>query len=220
MPTRQSRSQPRPPVLADGTRERLLGNALRLFAGEGLKGVSLRRIVAESGAANPSALHYHVGNRDDLIEELADQVFARLRGTAIPRLEALAGKRHSVRDVLEAMFLPVLELRESGADGLSAVQFLARLSWEFGPEGQALSAKGLAPIAETALVMLEQQLPRKDSEHLRLQLLMAMTNVFHGLADYNYVRIAPFGPRKLLAREHQLLRVKLFFDYIEGGIRS
>src|SRR5688572_24644917 len=128
MATRQPRSPQRPPVLADGTRERLLGNALRLFAEDGLKGVSLRRIVAESGAANPSALHYHVGNREDLIEQLAGQVFARLRAAALPRLQALAGKRHTVRDVLEAMFLPVLELRESGADGLSAVQFLARLS--------------------------------------------------------------------------------------------
>lgn len=209
-----------PKPQTDGTRERLLWTALKLFAADGLKGVSLRRIVADAGAANPSALHYHFGTRHALIAALSDMIFERLSSTALPRLQALADKPRGVREVLEAMFRPVMELRETGEEGLYAVQFMARLSWEFGPEGQQLSARGLAPIAARALEQLERLLPRKDPEHLRLQLLMAMTNVFHGLADYNYVRIAPFGPRKLLRAGSAALREKLFFDYLEAGISS
>lgn len=200
------------------TSERLLATALRLFAEEGLKGVSLRRVVAAAGAANLSALHYHFGSRQAVVEAIAQRLFLQLRATALPRLRALDPRSSSVRSVLEAMFRPVIELRSQGESGRYAVQFLARLSWEFGAEGQALSASGLQPIAEEALQRLEKLLPLKDGDHLRLQLLMAMTNVFHGLADFNYVRVAPFGPRRLLGAGDAELREKLFFDYLEGGL--
>lgn len=57
------------------------------------------------------------------------------------------------------------------------------------PTSGAIPCATCSPIAEAALEVLEKLLPHKDPDHLRLKLLMAMTNVFHGLADYNYVRI-------------------------------
>lgn len=213
-------SDERPNAASDRTRARLLQKALRLFAQEGLKGVSLRRIVSAAGAANPSALHYHFGDRWALVTAIAGQVFSRLREASLPRLQELSTRPHTLREVLEAVFMPVVELREQGADGRDAVRFLARLSWEFGTEGQALSGAGLHEIADAALKLLRPLLPHKAPDHLRLHLLMAMTNVFHGVADYGYLKTAPFGPHGLLGERERKLRLGLFFDYLEGGMAA
>ncbi len=56
-----------------GTRERLIEAAERLFASEGVNGVSLREIVRESGARNVTALQYHFGGRDGLLRAVLDR---------------------------------------------------------------------------------------------------------------------------------------------------
>lgn len=57
----------------DSTREQLLDTAEKLFLKQGLDGVSLRSIVKEAGAKNQSALQYHFGGRDGLIEEILNR---------------------------------------------------------------------------------------------------------------------------------------------------
>jgi AcrR family transcriptional regulator len=205
---------------ADRTRALLLRKALTLFANEGIKGVSLRRIVTASGAANKSALHYHFGKRWAVVTALAAQIFERLRSESLPRLAALPPGQHDVRDVLHALYLPVVELREEGATGHDAVRFLARLSWEFGKEGQGISGAGLNELADAATARLIPLLPHKTPDEIRLHLLMSMTNVFHGLADYEYIHVVPFGPKGLLGAELGRRRLELFFDYLEAGLRA
>lgn len=208
------------PTQADRTRVRLLRKALALFAQDGLKAVSLRRIVSAAGGANPSALHYHFGNRWALVTEIAEQIFARLRGQTLSALHALDARPHNIREVLEALYLPVMRLREEGAGGRDAVRFLARLSWEFGEEGQALSGAGLAESAEACLQHLLPLLPHKSADEVRFHLLLTMTNVFHGLADLEYMEAVPFGPRSLLGPAHARRRSELMFDYLEAGLRG
>ena len=205
---------------ADQTRTRLLQNALKLFASEGIKGVSLRRIVLASGTANPSALHYHFGNRWALVTEIAEQIHARLREKSLPRLAALTQRPHQVLDVLHAVYQPVLALRENDPMGRHAVQFLARLPWELGPEGQALSAAGMRELFNAALALLTPLLPGKQPDEIRLHLLMSMTNVYHGLADFDYLHVVDFGPSSLLITASKQDRLNLFFGYIEAGMQS
>lgn len=216
----QSRVVPRPGPSADKTRANLLQKALTLFAQDGLKGVSLRRIVSASGAANPSALHYHFGDRWALVTAIAAQVFGQLTQQSLQRLAALGERPRSVRAVLEAVYMPLVMLREQEPGGRDAVRFMARLSWEFGREGQALSSNSLAPLANAALAQLEKLLPEKSPDAIRLHLAMSMTNVFHGLADFEYLEIAPFGPGGLLGAARKRQRLEAFFDFLEGGVRS
>lgn len=56
-----------------GTRDRLIEAAERLFASEGVNGVSLREIVRESGARNVTALQYHFGGRDGLLRAVLER---------------------------------------------------------------------------------------------------------------------------------------------------
>ena len=55
---------------AEGTRERLLLAASRLFAAQGIDAVSLREIGREAGARNATALQYHFGDRTGLLREV------------------------------------------------------------------------------------------------------------------------------------------------------
>ena len=57
------------------SREQLLDVAESLFLSEGIDRVSLRAIVREAGHKNPSALQYHFGNREGLIEAIVGRRF-------------------------------------------------------------------------------------------------------------------------------------------------
>ena len=50
------------------TRDKLLDAATALFAGRGVANVSLAEIVRAAGQRNASAIHYHFGGRDHVVE--------------------------------------------------------------------------------------------------------------------------------------------------------
>jgi len=101
----------------------LLRTAERLFAEHGLAGVSLRQIATEAGSGNNSAVHYHFGSKERLVEA----IFAYRLPQLLQRRELLEVRLHpgDLRARLEAHLLPVLELAES-RDG-SYLSFLEQL---------------------------------------------------------------------------------------------
>lgn len=80
----------------EAARTALLASAERLFALEGIDVVSDRRIAQEAGQANHSAVRYHFGGRDGLL----DALFARHLGDLEPhRRELLAASEDLMGDV-------------------------------------------------------------------------------------------------------------------------
>jgi len=63
------------------TRSQLLDTAERLFLENGLDGVSLRTIVREAGQKNQSALQYHFGGRDGLLQAILDRRLLQVEET-------------------------------------------------------------------------------------------------------------------------------------------
>ena len=195
--------------------------ALKLLAREGFNSVSLRRIVRATGAANPSALHYHFGDRLTLVQEISHMLNGWLEPRALGRLKALEQRsRYSVRDVLIAVFGPVMEMAEDRALGTDAVRFLARLGWDFGHEGQQISAQLHAPSMTLALALLRPLLPQVDEDTLQFKLILVMNNVYNGLAYRGYMWRSPFGPLELAKKEHGARLTRAFVDYLEGGLRA
>jgi AcrR family transcriptional regulator len=60
-----------------GTRERLLGEALKLFASRGYDAVGVQEVVAAAGVTKPS-LYHHFGSKQGLLEALLESHFAEL----------------------------------------------------------------------------------------------------------------------------------------------
>jgi AcrR family transcriptional regulator len=58
------------PIIAPSTKEVIVLVAERLFAQHGINGVSLRQIGAAAGTSNNSAVQYHFGSKDGLIEAI------------------------------------------------------------------------------------------------------------------------------------------------------
>ncbi|MER5326038.1 TetR/AcrR family transcriptional regulator [Streptosporangium roseum] len=59
------------------TRQAVIERALRLADTEGLPAVTIRRLATELGVA-PTALYWHVKNKDELLSALADRLLAAL----------------------------------------------------------------------------------------------------------------------------------------------
>lgn len=93
------------------TRDRLLDAAERLFAEKGMHGTSAREIVAAAGQRNESAIQYHFGGRDGLVDALLARRIEAIETERLARLDALAEQmpEADVRALLAAIVDPVIE---------------------------------------------------------------------------------------------------------------
>jgi len=66
-------------VIAPSTKEQIVLAAERLFAEHGIDGVSLRQIAQQAQNGNNSAVQYHFGSKDRLIEAVFEYRLPRLR---------------------------------------------------------------------------------------------------------------------------------------------
>jgi len=91
-------------------RERLLVTAERLIGERGLE-VSLREIAAAAGQRNNSAVHYHFGGRDALIEAVVDLRQQPMESQRLERYADLpAGDRGDIHSLVEVLINPMFEM--------------------------------------------------------------------------------------------------------------
>lgn len=102
---------------SDGA-EALKRAAIRLFAARGVDGVTVREIAQAAGQGNHGAVGYHFGTKEALVRELvADgaQIIDERRNALLDALEA-AGGPASVREVIDVIIFPSLDLAVHGSD--------------------------------------------------------------------------------------------------------
>ncbi len=120
---------------------RLVLAAERLFARHGIDGVSLRKISAEAGSANNSAVHYHFGSKRGLVAAIFQHRLPQIISER--RLLAARCDPDDVRSRFEAHYLPILHLAESPDNHyVSFVEQLQRRERGSGPELGALPVEG------------------------------------------------------------------------------
>ncbi len=97
--------------------------AERLFAEHGLEGVSLRQVSTAAGNGNNSAVQYHFGNRDRLIQAIFEYRLPDLNERR--RMLAARHRPEDLRTHVECHVLPVLEQGEQ--QGSHYLGFVAKL---------------------------------------------------------------------------------------------
>src|SRR5579862_8907223 len=98
------------PIVAPSTKEQIVRAAERLFAQHGIDGVSLRQIGAAAGNSNNSAVQYHFGSKDALVEAIFGYRWPRLHER---RTLLIAERRpRDLRGWVECLLLAVLEQGE------------------------------------------------------------------------------------------------------------
>jgi AcrR family transcriptional regulator len=111
------------------TKDRLIVAAEQLFGARGLNGVTLKEITLAAGQRNESALHYHFGSKENLIEEIFKRRTKFIDGRRLELLKDLEKKEAepTIRQNIEVSIRPFLELLEDLEDGASYLHFLAQL---------------------------------------------------------------------------------------------
>jgi AcrR family transcriptional regulator len=118
------------PRRSDGaqTRTRLKAAGQRLFAARGIDGVTVRDLVAAAGQRNNASLSYYFGSKEDLARELiidGATILDDRRRTMLALLEG-AGREPTVREVLDVLCVPVVELSAEPSQA-SYLQMIANL---------------------------------------------------------------------------------------------
>jgi AcrR family transcriptional regulator len=97
------------------TPDKLLDAAARLFAERGIDNVSIAEIVREAGQRNASAVHYHFGNRNEVLRALLARHVPAIAERRLELLErARAGADDDVLAAAEAIVRPITELAQRG----------------------------------------------------------------------------------------------------------
>ena len=110
------------PLVAPSTKEQIVCTAERLFALHGIEGVSLRQIGAVAGSGNNSAVQYHFGSKDQLIQAIFEY---RLPGLHERRVLLIAERRpDDLRSLVDCQLRAVME--QSELPGCSLCSMTAR----------------------------------------------------------------------------------------------
>jgi AcrR family transcriptional regulator len=113
------------PLMRGGELALLLA-AERLFAENGISGVSLRQVVQAAGQKNMSAAHYHFGSRDGLLQAVLSLRMSSIniyRSELLARASAVPGGP-DLRFYLEAFVLPLAEQLKPRLEGNYCLRFL------------------------------------------------------------------------------------------------
>jgi AcrR family transcriptional regulator len=141
------------------TKEKLLRAAERLFARDGIHRVRVREINALAGQKNSSALHYHFGSRERLVEAILLRHEEEIDLQVDLRLDALEAESTAagVRDVVEAIVRPLAAKLETqqGRDFLRIVPQILELLSENLRRGRAMPA---TPTSQRILALLEDRM--------------------------------------------------------------
>ncbi|HET6916059.1 MAG TPA: TetR family transcriptional regulator [Acidimicrobiales bacterium] len=165
----QTRAQTRRIDDAEQTREKLIAAAEQLFARQGIHQVRLREIYALAGQRNSSALHYHFGTREGLVEAILLAHQSRADESIKARLDRLeaTGRPVSLRQLLEAVVPAMTEQlgSDSGRNFLRIIpQILDQLSHNL-RSGKAqpatLQSRRVLSLLESALPDLPEPLRRE-----------------------------------------------------------
>jgi AcrR family transcriptional regulator len=116
------------PLDASRTREKLVDEAARAFAANGVFSASLIDITRRAGQRNRGALHYHFGSRAGVLCAVLERHADFLAEREGELLEiALAARDDDVKSVVEAIVRPATELAESGWRGRCYLVIMAEL---------------------------------------------------------------------------------------------
>lgn len=111
------------PAFPPSTKEQIVLAGERLFAEHGVDGISLRQIGLAAGTENNSAVQYHFGTKDQLVQAIFEY---RLPLLHLRRAHLMATtETGTLRDLLSCQVLPVMEQAEQ--PGSHYLSFIAML---------------------------------------------------------------------------------------------
>lgn len=115
--------------MQEDTRDKLLRAGEKLFAERGIAPVSMREINKAAGQRNTSAIHYHFGSKDALIEAIFERRMRDFNGRRKELLEEVKakGQTQDLRAIVRASTLPLDEGLDGGEEHLNYILFFGHV---------------------------------------------------------------------------------------------
>jgi len=164
---------------------RLLLAAERLIAEDGVAQVSLRRINAEAGTDNISAVHYYFGSLERVIEAIFDLRVASIDARRNEMLDEMVSRHAApaVQDILQAAIWPLAEQLVDHAAENCYLGFLAAINrapaydmWSVVPHRHR---RGLV----RCYILLRHAFPEIPKDVLHARIMLCWREVIYALAD-------------------------------------
>lgn len=216
---RPGRGQGRPqPRSAPSSTEVLLLTAERLYAERGLDGASMREIAREAEQKNNSALHYHFGSKEALVDAILRY---RMREVDALRNDYLDGceieGRSDLRAAVEALVRPLSAGLVSSRPNNYYNRFLAAAQIHPELDLTAHASEEAQRGFRRAYALLERTLPQLPPALLRQRYLTSIALITFSLADYERIKA-----RKVRqSRGFDMLRaIENLIDMIVGALAA
>ena len=173
------------PSDASVTRRRLIDEAARAFAADGVFGASLIDITRKAGQRNRGALHYHFGSRAGVLCAVLERHVDFLAQREGELLEIARQRPDTdVRSVVEAIVRPAAELAESGWRGRCFLVILAELVEEDPASLDPSVADALTRTGGYEVYALLEKRMADVSEEVRLERFALVTGfILRAVAD-------------------------------------
>ncbi|MBX3207041.1 MAG: helix-turn-helix transcriptional regulator [Labilithrix sp.] len=111
------------------TRASLIRAAEKLFAARGVDAVSLREVSAAAGQANNSAVAYHFGSREGLVDAILERHSTPIQARYAAQSELLERQgSSSLRTLVEVLVLPIVAKLDDPDGGWEYLSLAAQLS--------------------------------------------------------------------------------------------
>jgi AcrR family transcriptional regulator len=189
------------------TQDKILDTAERLFGDHGYAGTSLRQIIANAGV-NLAAIHYHFGNKDELLDHLVKRKAAPVnqeRLALLDRYEAEAGSAPvPVEKLLNAFLEPPLKRVKENPE-------FAKLMGRLYGEGlmPLIAERHFQTVINRFTAAFGRALPRLSAQELALRLQFMVGAMAHTML---------FACQQFSADGNLLMRELMAF--IVGGLRA
>ena len=162
---------------AHDTRDKLITIGQHLFAEQGVFRVPLRTVIERAGQKNTSALHYHFGGREGLLNAIIERHNDGIEDERAEMLARIIADRHEhdIAAIVCAFVLPFARKLET-EEGREFLRVIAQLTdlfdfWDDGPPGTPLQAY-------TAMSMIAAAIPDQPPEvrHERVTTMLMLVS--------------------------------------------
>ena len=179
------------------TKERLLRTAERLFALHGIDAVSMRSICAEADQRNNTALQYHFGDKQNLVEAILADRMGSINERRQAMLEQIRsqGCEGDLHRLVAALVTPFTDQLRDEAGGRYYVRFAAQL-FSRGNAVALLAERRPWTEAFHAIVdLIRACLADVPEEVMAGRLTLMASQLVHATAAKEY-ELAESGPRQ------------------------
>jgi AcrR family transcriptional regulator len=201
-------------------RERLLLVAIKLFSEKGVEAVSMRAINTAAGTKNKSAVHYHFGNKSGILKAIFEWVGKQVE-LAVQDLWVQIEQREdknemSIQELMLVLYAPLLLVQQIPQRGNDIFKLLSKLLLDSNEEtkfANDLFQSHLLAVYER----VAQQLPEKNKDHLRFQLIHSVFGFIAGTAILDSKILIDIKNARIEDNQEMLFA---FIDFASGGISN